>query len=156
MLRGIVPLLVVLFLVAGLVVFLGLGVSLGSSGAGSGGVVRYGVASCSLGNVSVSVFAVYNRGELDVFYTVTPLDTCYSVVHVGVKPVRLGEETVLDMVLKYSFSAGWSCGQVPAPPMSGTYSVFLRAPPRKITVMVTGVSQSNGVTSTECVLVPSG
>ena len=159
MLRGIVPFLVFLVLVAGLVVLFGLGASLESTNAGAsrvGGAVRYGVSNCMVGNISVSVFAVYNSGVLDVFYTVTPPSACYSVVHVGVKPLRLGDETVLGMTIKYSAYSGQFCSQSFAPPMSGTYSVFLKTPPRKIMVIVTSINQLNETMSTRCLLVPSG
>ena len=157
--RGIVPLLVFLILVAGLVVFFGLGASLKSASAGAsraGSVVRYGVSNCIVGNISISVFAVYNSGELDVFYTVTPQNACYSVVHIGVKPLRLSDETVLNMTIRYSVSRGPFCGQTLVSPMSGTYSVFPNTPPRKITVIVTSINQLNEATSTRCLLVPSG
>lgn len=156
LLRGVVPLLVVLLLVAGLVVFLGLGASLKSSGIGTSGAVRYGVSSCSVGNISVSVFAVHSGSELDVFYTVTPPSACYSVTHIDVKPVRLGGETVLRMTIEYSLHVGQLCSQAPTPPISGTYTVYSGTPPRKITVIVTSVSQLNETTSTECTLTPSG
>ena len=135
--------LVFLILVAGLVVFFGLGASLKSASAGAsraGSVVRYGVSNCIVGNISISVFAVYNSGELDVFYTVTPQNACYSVVHIGVRPLRLSDETVLNMTIRYSVSRGPFCGQALVPPMSGTYSVFPNTPPRKITVIVTSIN----------------
>ena len=127
-----------MILVAGLVVFFGLGASLESSSIGAsraGSTVRYGASNCMVGNISVSVSAAYNSGELDVFYTVTPQNACYSAVYIGARPLRLGDETVLNTAIRYSVGRGQFCGPTLAPPMSGTYSVFPNTPPRKITVI---------------------